>query len=107
MLGAEEPFATVPWFWSGQYDLGLQIAGLPDTASSEVVRHRPDGVALRFGLGSDGRLLAAAAVGRGNTVAKDIRLAEKLIQRRATPAPETLADPGVTLKSILRCPVAG
>jgi 3-phenylpropionate/trans-cinnamate dioxygenase ferredoxin reductase subunit len=36
MLGHHEPFAEVPWFWSDQYDVNLQMAGLP-TATDEVV----------------------------------------------------------------------
>lgn len=102
MLGAREPFAAVPWFWSDQHDLGLQIAGLPDAAVTEVVRRRPDGVEIRYGLGADGRLLAVSAVGPGTTVARDVRLGEMLIARRAAPDPAALADPTVTLKSLLR-----
>jgi 3-phenylpropionate/trans-cinnamate dioxygenase ferredoxin reductase component len=102
MLGAGEPYGVVPWFWSDQHDLSLQIAGLPDAAVAEVVRTRPDGVEIRFGLGADGRLLAASAVGPGNTVAKDIRLAEMLIARRSVPDPAALADPAVALKTLLR-----
>jgi 3-phenylpropionate/trans-cinnamate dioxygenase ferredoxin reductase subunit len=102
MLGADEAFATVPWFWSDQFDLTLQIAGLPGYADTELVRHRGDGVDIRFGLATDGRLLSAAAVGAGNAVAKDIRLAEMLIARRAAPDPVALADPSVTLKALLK-----
>jgi len=102
MLGADEPFTTVPWFWSDQYDLTLHIAGLPDAATTEVVRRRPDGVEIRFGLGADGRLLTASAIGTGNTTAQDIRLAEMLIARRATPHPTTLADPTAGLKALLK-----
>ena len=40
-------------------------------------------------------------------MARDIRLAEMLIARRAAPDPAALADPGVALKSVLRSPVAG
>jgi NADPH-dependent 2,4-dienoyl-CoA reductase/sulfur reductase-like enzyme len=36
MLGHHEPFTEVPWFWSDQYDVNLQMAGLP-TASDDVV----------------------------------------------------------------------
>ena len=50
--------------------------------------------------------MAAAAAGPGNSVAKDIKLAEMLITRRAAPDPAALADPGVGLKSVLRSPVA-
>jgi 3-phenylpropionate/trans-cinnamate dioxygenase ferredoxin reductase subunit len=102
MLGDITPFSAVPWFWSDQHDLTLQIAGLPDAAVRELTRHRPDGVAIRFGLGKDGRLLAASAVGPGNSVAKDVRLAELLIANRAAPPAAALADPAVSLKSLLK-----
>ncbi len=44
--------------------------------------------------------MAAAGVGPGNAVARDIRLAEMLIARRAAPDPEMLADPAFALKSL-------
>ncbi|MDN0200083.1 FAD-dependent oxidoreductase [Streptomyces sp. S.PNR 29] len=102
MLGDDRPYAAVPWFWSDQFDLTLQIAGLTDAAARAVVRARPDGVRIRFGLEADGRLLSAAAVGPGNSVAKDIRLAELLIARRAAPDPAALGDPAIPLKTLLR-----
>jgi NADPH-dependent 2,4-dienoyl-CoA reductase/sulfur reductase-like enzyme len=96
----------VPWFWTDQHDYTLQVAGLADAASREVVRVRPDGVEIWFGLADGGRLVAAAVAGPANSVARDIRLAEMLIARRAAPDPAALADPGVGLKSVLRSPVA-
>ena len=68
---------------------------------------RPDEVEIWFGLDAGGRLVAAAAAGSGNSVARDIKLAEMLIARRAAPDPAALADPRVALKSVLRSPVAG
>jgi len=105
MLGAAEPYASVPWFWSDQHDLTLQVAGLTSEATREVVRLRPDAVEVWFGLAPGGRLVAAAGVGPGNAVARDIKVAEMLIARRATPDPAVLADPAVALKSLLRTPV--
>jgi len=107
MLGGQAPFDGVPWFWSDQYDYTLQVAGLADEAAREVVRVRPDDTEIWFGLAAGGRLVAAAAAGPGNSVARDIKLAEMLIARRAVPDPAVLADPGVALKSVLRSPVAG
>ena len=43
MLGATEPYAGVPWFWSDQHDMSLQVAGLPAAATAEALRVRPDG----------------------------------------------------------------
>jgi 3-phenylpropionate/trans-cinnamate dioxygenase ferredoxin reductase subunit len=106
MLGGGATYANVPWFWSDQYELGLQVVGLVGAASREVLRERADGVLVWFGLDADGRLVAAAGVGPGTSVARDIKVADMLIARRATPAAEALADPGVTLKALLRSPVA-
>ena len=101
MLGDSTAFAAVPWFWSDHYELGLQITGLGDAASHEVVRVRTDGATVRFGLDPTGRLVSASAVGTGTTIARDIRVSERLIAQHARPSQAALADPLVTLKSLL------
>ncbi|MFB7147138.1 NAD(P)/FAD-dependent oxidoreductase [Agrobacterium deltaense] len=100
ILGANEAFAALPWFWSDQYDLGLQVAGLPQPEHQSVTRSLGDGE-LEFYL-QDGRLVAAAGLGVGNSVARDIKLAEMLIAAGINPDPTTLADPSVNLKSLLK-----
>jgi 3-phenylpropionate/trans-cinnamate dioxygenase ferredoxin reductase component len=104
MLGGTDPYTGVPWFWSDQHDYSLQVTGLFGEATREVCRARPDGVEIWFGLDGDGRLVAAAAAGPGNAVAKDIKLAEMLIARCAVVDPVQLADPGAGLKALLRAP---
>ena len=99
MAGAAETFTTIPWFWSDQYDLGLQVAGLPRPAHQSVLRFLASGE-VEFYL-DDGRLVAAAGLGIGNSVAKDIKLAEMLIAAGISPYPAALADPGLNLKSLL------
>lgn len=101
MLGRDEPLTAVPWFWSDQYDLTLQIAGLPDEGRTAIRRDLGGGAFLTFHLADDGRLVAASGIGQGNAVAKDIRLAEMLIARGARPAASDLASPDVRLKKLL------
>lgn len=101
MLGAGEAHAAVPWFWSDQYGLSLQIAGLSDEGKNTVRRDLGDGAFILFHLAGDGRLVAASGIGPGNAVARDIRLAEMLIGKRARPAPEALGSQAVKLKSLL------
>lgn len=101
MLGAGEAHAAVPWFWSDQYGLSLQIAGLSDEGRSTVRRDLGEGAFILFHLAQDGILVAASGIGPGNAVARDIRLAEMLIGKRARPAPEALGSPAVKLKSLL------
>lgn len=101
MLGAGEAHAAVPWFWSDQYGLSLQIAGLSDEGKSTVRRDLGDGAFILFHLAEDGRLVAASGIGPGNAVARDVRLAEMLIARQAKPSPEALGSQDVKLKSLL------
>lgn len=101
MLGAGEAHIAVPWFWSDQYGLTLQIAGLSDEGRSVVRRDLGDGAFILFHLAEDGRLVAASGIGPGNAVARDIRLAEMLIAKRATPDREALGSQAIKLKSLL------
>lgn len=101
MLGKGLKLATVPWFWSDQYNLTLQIAGLQDEAANQVRRDLSDTAFIIFHIASDGRLVAASGIGEGNAVAKDIRLAEMIIGKGLKPAPDQLADPTVNLKRLL------
>jgi 3-phenylpropionate/trans-cinnamate dioxygenase ferredoxin reductase subunit len=101
MLGAGECASAVPWFWSDQYDLTLQIAGLPDEGEHTVRRDLSGNAFILFHLDARGRVVAASGIGQGNAVARDIRLAEMLISKRATPDPAALAQAQFKLKSLL------
>ena len=101
MLGSTEPYSAVPWFWSDQYDLTLQIAGLSGNATVTIRRTLGEHNFILFHLDTEGRLLAASGIGLGNSIARDIRLAEMLIAKRAHPDPSLLADPEAKLKALL------
>ncbi|WEK49923.1 MAG: FAD-dependent oxidoreductase [Candidatus Kaistia colombiensis] len=101
MLGGSDAYQAVPWFWSDQYDLTLQIAGLADEGRETVTRDLGDGARLDFHLAGDGRLVAASAVGPNGRIARDVRLAEMLIGKRVTPDRASLVDVSVKLKGLL------
>jgi 3-phenylpropionate/trans-cinnamate dioxygenase ferredoxin reductase subunit len=101
MMGGTEEYAAVPWFWSDQYDLHLQIAGLADEGERSVMREQGGGARIWFHLDDGGRLVAASGVGPIGRVARDMRLAEMLIARRAHPDPTALAAPETKLKALL------
>ena len=101
MLGSTDAYQAVPWFWSDQYDLTLQIAGLAMDATEEIERKIDEQASILFDLAADGRLLAASGLGIGNSIARDIRFAEMLIAKRAKPDKTFLADPAFKLKSLL------
>lgn len=101
MLGLDEAVSAVPWFWSDQYDMTLQIAGLAEGAVLHLRRDLGSGAFILFHLDAAGRLIAASGIGPGNTIARDIRLAEMLIAARAHPDPAALTASDVKLKSLL------
>ena len=72
---------------------------MPDSASTAAA-------IVIAGAGECG-IRPAFALREQGSVARDIKLAEMLIARRAAPDSAALADPGVALKSVLRSPVAG
>ena len=102
LLGETQEFRAVPWFWSDQFELSLQVAGLPSFAKIVIPRIRPDGVTIYFGLNDQEQLVSAAGIGTGNSVAKDVRLAEMLIAAQKTMNPAELCDPKLNLKKLLK-----
>ena len=102
MLGQDAVFDALPWFWSDQFDLGLQTVGLHEPSRRAIRRDLSQGGWIRFELDGAGTLVAACGIGPGNAVAKDIRLTEKLIEKGAVVAPEFLADSTANLKSALK-----
>lgn len=101
MMGGGETISAVPWFWSDQYDMTLQIAGLAEGAVQHLRRDIGEGAFILFHLDQAGRLIAASGIGPGNAVARDIRLAEMLIAARSHPDPQALVSASVKLKSLL------
>jgi NADPH-dependent 2,4-dienoyl-CoA reductase/sulfur reductase-like enzyme len=96
ILGAAKPYAEVPWFWSDQFDLNLQIAGIPQ-AGDEVVQRGilGRGPVVFFHL-RDGKL--AAAVGINS--ARDVRFGKEIIAVGGAASAAELADPSISLASI-------
>lgn len=102
MCGGDKVFAAVPWFWSDQYDLNLQIAGLPGDGPKIVRREMKDGAFILCHLKDDGTLVGASGIGKGNAIARDIRLLELLIAKQAKPDPAALANADVQLRALLK-----
>lgn len=107
LLGAQTPHTAVPWFWSDQYELGLQVAGLASPENQRVVRPLGEHSFIEFEFDTDGKLVAAAGIGIATAVAKDIRVAEMLIGKGAVIEPSLLADSGVNLKRLVTSSLLG
>lgn len=105
MLGHGEACSSVPWFWSDQYDMTIQIAGMPALGTTAVVRETGPASRVFFALDSDGVLVGATGVGHVGEIARDVRFAQELVARRACVEPRLLADRGTKLRSLLTAEV--
>ncbi|HYL31697.1 MAG TPA: FAD-dependent oxidoreductase [Stellaceae bacterium] len=98
MAGGDQPHAEVPWFWTDQYDVNLQIAGVPERWSELVWRGGLDGKAFTLFATDGGRPVAAITMNNG----RDMRAARELIARKRAVDPVRLADVTVKLQDLAR-----
>ncbi len=96
MVGKPQTYSEVPWFWSDQYDLKLQIAGLARATDRIVVRGDP--AARKFAAFHlrDGAVVAVEAV----NAAPEYLVGRKLIAGGVKVAAERLADTAIPMKNI-------
>ena len=96
ITGRPQPAPEVPWFWSDQYDLKLQIAGLPLNADRRIVRGDPDGSSFAvFHLVGD-RIVCVEAV----NAPPEFMAGKSLIAKRTPVDPDRLADTAVSMKMV-------
>jgi 3-phenylpropionate/trans-cinnamate dioxygenase ferredoxin reductase subunit len=86
----------VPYFWSDQYDVKLQMFGRPEPTDEVVTRGDPASRSATFLWLRDRRLAAAASMNRP----REVRAARSLIEKRATVEPKLLADESVDLRRL-------
>jgi 3-phenylpropionate/trans-cinnamate dioxygenase ferredoxin reductase subunit len=102
MAGGSKVHNSVPWFWSDQYDLSLQIAGIPDMGTTTVARIPALDALILFHLTDAGTLIGASGIGPGNSIGRDIKLAEMMIAKGLSPSPAILSDAAQPLKALLK-----
>ena len=102
MCGKPRPYNAVPWFWSDQYNLKLQMVGLSQGYDQFVLRGSTAGTAFSAFYLKEGRVIAADAVNR----APDFMMAKRLVSEHVVVDPKQLADESVPLKTLLPAPAA-
>ena len=96
IVGRAAPAPEVPWFWSDQYDVKLQIAGLPFDADRQVVRGDPgSGAFAVFHLNGE-RIVAVEAV----NAPADFMGGRLLIGKGTRVSAERLADSETSMKTV-------
>ena len=98
MLGQENTYAEIPWFWSDQYGANIQLMGLPETWDETVVRgNRDNAEFVEFYL-KNGQIEGAAAINNP----RDLRFTRRMMMSNKKFIASELADPEVKLQKLLK-----
>ncbi len=97
IMGAEKAYHAKPWFWSDQYDVKLQIAGL-NTGYTDVVAREGEGQTVSFWYYRDNTLLAVDAMNDPRAY----MIGKRLIEAGKTADKALVADPQADLKPLLK-----
>ncbi len=98
IMGQNIPYAPMPWFWSDQYDIKLQIAGLNRGYDAVYARREPESDAPSYWYYRGETLLAVDAINDSRAY----MVGKRLIEMGASPAPKEVMDPNTNLKELLK-----
>jgi 3-phenylpropionate/trans-cinnamate dioxygenase ferredoxin reductase subunit len=98
MVSAPEAYAELPWFWSDQFDLNLQVVGAPETWDRLVLRGDPDSGRCVVFYMVGARVVGATTFNQG----REMRACRQLIESGLEVADEVLSDEETRLRDLAR-----
>ncbi len=96
MYGLREPYAEIPWFWSDQYDMKLQVVGISDGYDQLVQRRSTQARSFTLLYLREGILIAADVVNNP----REYMACKRLVPRQLRVAPARLADTRIRLQDM-------
>ena len=100
LTGQAEPYVSVPWFWSNQYDLRLQTIGVSRDYDEVVLRGDPAARSFSAVYLRDGRVIALDCI----NATRDYVQGRQLVVEGVAPDRALLANPGIPLKALQSAP---
>ncbi|PAU82388.1 pyridine nucleotide-disulfide oxidoreductase [Halovibrio salipaludis] len=100
LMGEEKPYDSVPWFWSNQYDVRLQMVGLSQNHDQRVIRGSPLDKAFAVFYLRKGCVIAVDAI----NLPIAFMVGKALVRQHKKISPELLKDPDIELKSLVSSP---
>ena len=95
MLGGSKSYASMPWFWSDQYEHKLQMVGFSKDSDQSVVRGDMESKSFTVFYLKDGSIIAADSVNNP----KEFMASKQLVGKKASI--EALADTSIELKTLI------
>ena len=101
ILGIQTSYVEIPWMWSDQFNLNLQMTGICNDYESFVQRGSDVQEGIIFFFIKNRRIRGACGLGVGGKIGRDIRLAGKISEKCIKVTKEILSNKNLPLKKLL------
>jgi 3-phenylpropionate/trans-cinnamate dioxygenase ferredoxin reductase subunit len=101
ILGIQTSYTEIPWMWSDQFNLNLQMTGICNDYESFVQRGSDVQEGIIFFFIKNRRIRGACGLGVGGKIGRDIRLAGKISEKCIKVTKEILSNKNLPLKKLL------
>ena len=102
IAGIKSEYTSIPWMWSDQFNLNLQLTGLCDEYDEVVIRGNTleNGI-IHFFI-KNNKIAGACGLGLMGKVGRDIRISSKLIEKNTSVDKKILTDPNTKLNKLMK-----
>ena len=101
IVGNKTSYKEIPWMWSDQFELNLQMTGLCNDFDNIAQRGKDLSEGIIYFFLKSRKIIGACGIGIGGKVGRDIRLAGKLSEKKIKVTKEILADKKQKLNKII------
>ena len=102
IAGLKTSYQDIPWMWSDQYNLNLQLTGICNDYETYAQRGNSVEEGIIYFFLKNRYIIGACGVGVGGKIGRDIRLAGKLSEAKIKLTKETLSDRNMKLNTLLK-----
>lgn len=100
IVGKKTSYGEIPWMWSDQFNLNLQLTGICNNFETIVKRGQTTAEGIVYFFLKNRKIIGACGVGVGGKIGRDIRLAGKLSEKKTKVTKELLGDKNQKLNKI-------
>ena len=100
MMGLKTSYSEIPWMWSDQFNLNLQLTGICNDYETYVQRGSTLEEGIIYFFLKNRKIMGACGLGVGGKIGRDIRLAGKLSEKKIKVTKELLSDKNIKLNKI-------
>jgi 3-phenylpropionate/trans-cinnamate dioxygenase ferredoxin reductase subunit len=100
LIGLKTSYSEIPWMWSDQFNLNLQLTGICNDYETYVQRGSTLEEGIIYFFLKNRKIMGACGLGVGGKIGRDIRLAGKLSEKKIKVTKELLSDKNIKLNKI-------